>query len=90
LEISIDPRSLSSGPSKFWDAVPLWLASFALTYTFPMLTLALVMWVLISEVFPNRGRSQGISAAVSTLNFQTCGEIREVRSTEASAQVVSS
>jgi len=55
-----------------------------------MLTLALVMWVLISEVFPNRGRSQGISAAVSTLNFQTCGEIREVRSTEASAQVVSS
>ena len=31
------------------------------------LTLAPVTWVLIAEIFPNRIRSQGVSAAVSTL-----------------------
>ena len=31
------------------------------------LTLAPVTWVLIAEIFPNRVRSQGVSAAVSTL-----------------------
>ena len=31
------------------------------------LTLAPVVWVLIAEIFPNRVRSQGVSAAVSAL-----------------------
>lgn len=49
-----------------------WRASAVLIFTLSAiacyaLTLAPVTWVLISEIFPNRVRSQGVSAAVSVL-----------------------